>query len=94
MSTSELCKPRGGGAGPFRFLLVGLVLLTGCQSMARPQWVDPTPLSRQQARAQQFDPFPENEPGPAIVGGRPREFDRAVPEPLRARLIPWWATRR
>jgi len=94
MDAYEVTYPWRRIWGLTRVFWAGLALVAGCQSLARPQWIDPAPLSRQQARAHQFDPFPENEPGPAVVGGRPREFDRAVPEPRRARLIPWWATRR
>lgn len=63
----------------------------GCQTLALPRLFDPTPISYRQSRAQQFDPFPENEPGPPIVGARPREFDRPLPEARRAKLLPWWA---
>jgi len=94
MIAAEGLRWRRGGNVRILILLASLAVLAGCQTLARPRWVDPTPLSWQRARAQQFDPFPENEPGPAIAGGRPREFDRAFPEPRRARLLPWWATRR
>lgn len=72
---------------------LGLVIFTvsGCRSLALPQLFEPAPLSYQLRRAEQFDPFPENEPGPTVVGSRPREFDRPLPEARRAKLLPWWA---
>ena len=36
------------------------------------------------ARAPWYDPYPENEPGPAMVGVRPREYQKPPPEPSRA----------
>ena len=42
-----------------------------------------------------FDPYPLNDIGPAIVGGRPREFANPLPEPQRNELTarptsPWY----
>ncbi|MFC1596664.1 hypothetical protein ACFL5Q_01825 [Planctomycetota bacterium] len=68
------------------FLVIGFL---GCQSVSRPDWLHPGPAAYQQSRAEQYDPFPENEPGPAIIGARPREYEKPVAEPLRARWIPW-----
>lgn len=73
----------------FMLILVGAPN-SGCLTLATPQLLDPTPLAAQRSRAQQFDPFPENEPGPAIEGARPREFAKSIAEPRRARLLPWW----
>jgi len=81
--------------------VLGVLLLmatAGCRNLARPNFACPGRIERQQARAQQFDPYPENEPGPKIEGGRPMEY--AIPrdevvrirpplEPHRARQDPW-----
>ena len=61
----------------------------GCQNMGRPNWFSPGTAAQQQGQAQQFDPYPENELGPQIVGSRPREFQKPPPETTRARWLPW-----
>lgn len=68
------------------FVALGMVVaggVAGCTSLARPNWAHPGPADYQQSRAQLFDPYPENEPGPRIVGARPLEFDRPPAEVLR-----------
>jgi hypothetical protein len=70
-------------------LVVASLLSTGCQSLARPNWFSPGPAPYQQSRAQRFDPYPENEPGPEVVGARPRSYQHPLPEPSRARWVPW-----
>ena len=60
-------------------------LATGCGSLARPNWLHPGPTAYQQSMAQQYDPYPENEPGPAMTGVRPRGYEKPIAEPLRAR---------
>ena len=67
----------------------GLLLSVGCQGLAAPPIFNPGPAELQQARAERFDPYPENEPGPEIVGGRPLDYDRPPAEPLRSRWLPW-----
>ncbi len=43
-------------------------------------------IDRQKARAVAFDPFPLNDLGPEVVGGRPREFANPLPEAQRNEL--------
>ena len=43
----------------------------------------PGTINEQRNRATIHDPFPETEVGPEVVGGRPREFDRPLPEAER-----------
>ena len=67
----------------------------GCRGMAPPNWFHPGPAEYQQSQAQQFDPYPENEPGPQIVGARPLEYDKPPAEDLRVQpprdhLRPGW----
>jgi hypothetical protein len=64
------------------FLAVGLA---GCAGLDRPNWSHPGSVTEQQTRAQRFDPYPENEPGPKITGARPREYEKPIPEVDRAR---------
>src|SRR5947209_10951684 len=58
---------------------------SGCSSnLGRPNWADPGPVAYQQHQALRYDPFPQDDLGPPIVGGRPREYDRPrEPSPLR-----------
>ena len=70
----------------------GAILLaasTGCRNLARPNFACPGTAEAQQARAIQFDPYPENEPGPKVVGGRPMEYEQPPAEVFRARWLPW-----
>ncbi len=66
-------------------LLAGGV--AGCSGLAPPNLAYPGPAGYQQARAQLFDPYPENEPGPAVEGARPREYAKPVAEVERARRV-------
>ena len=65
----------------FLGLLVLLVASSGC--LALPNIFHPGTEAHQQARAQVFEPYPETEPGPQIVGGRPREYQYPRAEILR-----------
>ncbi|HID78366.1 MAG TPA: hypothetical protein EYP56_20540 [Planctomycetaceae bacterium] len=62
-------------------------LCAGCANLAGPNWSDPGTAPEQRLRAQIFDPYPENEAGPEIIGSRPRDYDRGVPEVERARRL-------
>ncbi|NLF08244.1 MAG: membrane or secreted protein [Pirellulaceae bacterium] len=66
-------------------VLLCLVALAGCRTLAQPAWSKPGSADVQRARALRYDPYPESEPGPALVGVRPREYEVAPPEPSRAR---------
>ncbi|MEN6497868.1 MAG: membrane or secreted protein [Thermoguttaceae bacterium] len=71
-----------------------LALLTGCQSLGMPRLFGPGPASVQQARAVQFDPYPEDKIAPEIVGGRPQAYQNPPPETARARFNPFnWGRR-
>ena len=74
------------------------VVLAGCRGLAPPSWFRPGTAEYKQAQAEQFDPYPENEPAPEIVGARPLEYEKPVAEvrrvqssfdPLRASWLPW-----
>lgn len=65
-----------------------LLLLVGCSNphpfgLAMPDVVHPGPEPYQQARARIFEPYPENDTGPPIAGGRPREYQNELAEPDR-----------
>jgi hypothetical protein len=45
-------------------------------------------MDRQKARAADFDPYPLNDIGPEVLGGRPRGFFDPIPEPRRVETQP------
>ncbi len=61
-------------------LLLGVWLLTGCQYSMRDNLAPPGTIWQQRNRAVQFDPYPLDHMGPPIVGGRPREYSKPLPE--------------
>ncbi len=69
-----------------RFALVWLVplLSAGCADTAFPRLLHPGSEEYQQVRAERFDPYPLNDVGPPIVGGRPMQYD--VPSPWAERV--------
>jgi len=64
-------------------LLTAGLMTIGAGCVAPPRVFHPGSVQQQQARAQRFDPFPENDLGPAVVGARPREYSNPEPEVLR-----------
>jgi len=69
-------------------LAAGLLILIasgGCQNIARPNWSHPGSAQSQQCQALRYDPYPENDIGPTMVGARPREYQNPPPEASRAR---------
>jgi hypothetical protein len=81
-------------------LIVGLLLLpaAGCRSLQGPDLFEPGDLLTQRYRAIEHDPYPSNDLGPEVVGGRPRDYDRELPSPVRhmpERVLgadgTWWA---
>ncbi len=78
---------------PVLAFLVGLVIAcgtSGCQSTGYPQLQPPGSVQMQQRRAEFFDPFPEVESGPEIVGARPPGYAHPTPEPTRSRSFSSW----
>ncbi|MBI3836585.1 MAG: hypothetical protein HY288_01450 [Planctomycetia bacterium] len=68
----------------FAFLPIALVGCWGCASIAPPRLLHPGSAEYQQNRAQRFDPYPLNDVGPYIGGGRPMQYDIPAPENERA----------
>jgi hypothetical protein len=66
-------------------LVAILSAASGCQSqsLGLPHPLRPGTEQQQQTRAQRFDPYPENDIGPAVVGGRPLEYSSPRAEILR-----------
>ena len=70
-------------------MLCVATLFTGCAS--RPNgWSfgsgQQGTIDRQKARAVVHDPYPLNDIGPEVIGGRPREFYNPPAEPVRQNL--------
>lgn len=64
---------------------VALVSFAGCAN--RQGWGFSSgqgTIERQKARAAAVDPYPLNDIGPEVLGGRPRDFFNPQPEPVRA----------
>ena len=66
-------------------LIVAAVSLSGCRGIYVPSFQGPGSADYQRAWAQRYDPYPENQVGPEVLGGRPREFEETRSEPQRAR---------
>ncbi|MHC4399820.1 MAG: membrane or secreted protein [Planctomycetota bacterium] len=63
---------------------VSCLCAAGCSGLGS-NWSRPGTAAIQQERAEVFDPYPENDVGPPVVGGRPRGYQKATAEPFRAR---------
>lgn len=52
----------------------------------------PGTVEAQRSEAALHDPYPDPDAGPEVVGGRPREFQQPLPEPVRNRWVTdsWW----
>jgi hypothetical protein len=66
--------------------------IAGCRS-AQPRFFRPGSMQRQQYNATLHDPYADNDAGPEVVGGRPREFQKPLAEPVRSPLLRdmWWS---
>jgi hypothetical protein len=63
----------------------------GCRGYNNPFQRPPGTLQQQRLNATVHDPYSDQEAGPEIVGGRPRDFQKALAEPVRNR--PLWERR-
>lgn len=64
---------------------VSIILSSGCAGRSSGwgmPWGQGT-TDQQKARAVKHDPYPLNDIGPEVVGGRPREFSNPQAEPVR-----------
>ncbi|MFV1965456.1 MAG: membrane or secreted protein [Pirellulaceae bacterium] len=67
---------------PFCCALAILALFSGC-GRSRPLLWPVGPVEQQRRNASLHDPYSDNDIGPEVVGGRPREFQKPRPEPVR-----------
>ncbi|MBX7168881.1 MAG: membrane or secreted protein [Pirellulales bacterium] len=73
-----------------RSALAACLALAGCAGEATPRLAAPGTVQFQRDRAEFFDPYPQNEYGPTVLGGRPKDFDRPAPEATRSRWFSTW----
>jgi hypothetical protein len=67
-------------------LAASLAPLAACSpTIRKPRLLHPGPAPIQQYNATQFDPYPPNDLGPKIVGGRPLDYAVPLNEVTRAR---------
>jgi len=71
------------------WLLLAVCLSAGCRQMGKPQWFNPGTTEYQRQRAQRFDPYPDDDIGPPIAGGRPPGYTEQNPEVTRSRWNTW-----
>jgi hypothetical protein len=67
-------------------LVVIAVCLPGC-GVSRPKLRAPGTVQQQRANAMMFDPFTDQDVGPEVVGGRPKDFQKPLSDPERSRLF-------
>ncbi len=60
--------------------------------LSLPRLRSPGTIEQQRFRATLFDPYPNVDIAPHVEGGRPREFQRPLPEAERSRLVQQWLT--
>ncbi len=75
-----------GSIAKIALLSVTAMILVGCANITPPNWCSPGSARYQQDVAEQYDPYPENDVGTPLVGGRPRGYMYPRAETLRARL--------
>jgi len=91
------CPPRSGwnrravAAPALCMLLLCGAVAVGCTS-GRPNLRHPGDLQTQRFNAIAHDPYTDVDAGPEVVGGRPRDFQKPLPEPVRNRWLTdsWW----
>jgi len=88
------CDPRRAIAARAWWLIACAVVLSGCASLGKPDWLEPGPAQSQRRRAVRFDPYLQDDIAPSSLrvplmdGARPRDFAEPIPEVRRSR---WWS---
>jgi hypothetical protein len=75
-----------------RLMTPGLILLIGGCANSLWDLHAPGTVQQQRLRATVHDPYSDQEAGPEVDGGRPRDYMKALPEPVRNRIYAdsWW----
>ena len=78
---------------PWRSLVLGLAaaiccvaFMGGCAADGSYDPFNPGNIHTQRLRATIHDPYSDQDLGPEVVGGRPRDYQQQLPEPVRNRL--------
>jgi hypothetical protein len=77
-------------------LIIGSTLQAGGCAGYHPRLAHPGTIEQQRLRATIHDPYPDPDLGPNYDGGRPREYQDPLPEPVRNRIYAdswWWRQR-
>ena len=76
------------------FLLMTVVAAAAGCGYQRPYARSPGPIYYQRQNASVHDPYADNDLGPEVVGGRPRDFQKPLAEPVRNRSLAesYWTT--
>jgi hypothetical protein len=61
-------------------------MLVGCAGGPPLSWSNPGTVQQQRLRATIFDPWPDSQLGPEVLGGRPRDYSEPLPQPVKNRL--------
>jgi hypothetical protein len=69
------------------FLCLGCLSAAGCNASRYSERFGLGTIDRQKSKAAEFDPYPLNDIGPSVVGGRPPGFFNPLPEPRRNELM-------
>ena len=90
-TTYEANSLRSKSQRPMLLLTAALLSTTllgvcGCKSPSYGDRFGFGTIDRQKAKAADFDPYPLNDIGPSVVGGRPPGFFNPLPEPRRNEL--------
>ncbi len=76
--------------------LASLLILATCVSMgckgtryaeSKKTWRHPGTIQQQRIRATVHDPYPDQDAGPDVIGGRPRDYQQPLAEPVRNRMF-------
>jgi len=73
---------------PRRHLLVlaiAAAAFSGCAGR-HPDFWHPGNIQTQRLRAVVHDPYPDQDQGPVVMGGRPRDYAEPLPEAVRNRI--------
>ncbi len=63
------------------------IVLGGCKGTIMPRLEGPGSAGYQRSNALQYDPYPLDDVAPPVAGGRPKEYDRPIPEVTRGKLF-------
>jgi len=89
----DVCREMKNRSVAVLMLFLALPLAACSPTLRRPQLLHPGPAGFQRNNALLFDPYPSDDLGPEIVGGRPRGFQKPPQEITRSRqqspLAPW-----